>query len=399
VNIPAIPDYISPIVGYRVWNWDCKRLWSLNGRFWLPGRALAAGCCVALRTDHKPPADGCSCGVYAAKSYQHLQEIYPSGFVEGFAVVQGEVCLWGKVVEHALGYRAQFAYPKSLVLPSNIDPRLESSRLESLMVYGADISIPPNILLWTKGSGYTSAGFDWLAERRKPWCERCKKWHGRILKILQLGDSVMVLGRGIGLVERDDGYSGCTSDSVCVRLGNNDLFIVPFDDMVWDCQSSRWEVDLSGYEGAVILPSSKGWKVLCRPLELKCADKMSVLEVGNSTQEASREVEQGLADGSEEKKVQEESSQEGWQDGIHSVEQTLMSNYSDADKIEAQYKLYRAWEYLDRRNRRKLSSEFAEADADAQSIINAARQTLFRTFSLELREELMYRSLPRGEDR
>jgi len=126
---------------------------------------------------------------------------------------------------------------------------------------------------------------------------------------------------------------------------------------------------------------------------------MSVLEVGNSTQEASREVEQGLADGSEEKKVQEESSQEGWQDGIHSVEQTLMSNYSDADKIEAQYKLYRAWEYLDRRNRRKLSSEFAEADADAQSIINAARQTLFRTFSLELREELMYRSLPRGEDR
>ncbi len=44
------------------------------------------------------------------------------------------------------------------------------------MVYRADISIPPNTLLWTKDSGYTQAGLDWLTERSKPWCERCKKW-------------------------------------------------------------------------------------------------------------------------------------------------------------------------------------------------------------------------------
>ncbi|MFY9560291.1 MAG: hypothetical protein WAQ52_08675 [Terriglobales bacterium] len=271
MNVPAIPDYISPIVGYRVWNWHANELWSLNGEAWLPGRALTAKC---LKTDHEPPTVECSCGVYAAKSRQHLQEFCSSECVETF--VHGDVYLWGKLVEHDLGYRAQFAYPKSLVLPSNIDPRLETSRLKSLMVYGADISTPPNVLLWTKDSGYTSAGFDWLAERRKPWCERCKKWHGRILKILQPGDSVMVLGRGIGLVERDDGSSG-TSDSVCVRLGSNDLFIVPFDDMVWDCQNSRWEVDLSGYRGAVILPQSIGWKVLCRPLELQSSSNQPPL--------------------------------------------------------------------------------------------------------------------------
>jgi hypothetical protein len=260
VNISTIPDYVSPIVGYRVWKWDANELWSLNGEAWSPGRVLTAKC---RKTDHDSPADGCPCGIYAAKSYQHLQQII---HVESF--VHGEVYLWGKVVEHRLGYRSQFAYPKSLVLPSNIDPRLESSRLESLIAYGADISIPPNVLLWTKGSGYTSAGFDWLAERRKPWCERCKKWHERILKILQLGDSVMVLGRGIGLVERDHGSSGCFSDSVCVRLGNNDLYIVPYDDMVWDCGNSRWDVDLSRYWDTVIVPSSKGcWEILCRPLE------------------------------------------------------------------------------------------------------------------------------------
>jgi hypothetical protein len=29
----------------------------------------------------------------------------------------GEVYLWGRLVEHELGWRAQFAYPKTLFLP------------------------------------------------------------------------------------------------------------------------------------------------------------------------------------------------------------------------------------------------------------------------------------------
>ena len=45
-----IPDYISPIVGYRVWQWNATGLKSLNGEPWLPGRPLAAGCRAALGT-------------------------------------------------------------------------------------------------------------------------------------------------------------------------------------------------------------------------------------------------------------------------------------------------------------------------------------------------------------
>lgn len=263
MKAPAIPDYVSPIVGYRAWHWHAKALWSFNGEAWRPGHALTAKC---PKADHEPPADGCSCGIYAAKDYQHLQRICSSQCVEAF--VHGEVYLWGKVVEHDLGYRAQFAYPKSLVLRSTLDPRLETSCLESLIIYGANIYTPHDVLL-AKDSGYTQAGLDWLAERRKPWCERCKKWHRRILRMLQLDDSVMLLGRGIGSVERNDGSSGGNSDAVYVRLGNNDLYIVPFDDMVWDCGNSRWEVDLSRSRDTVILPSSKGsWKILCRPLKL-----------------------------------------------------------------------------------------------------------------------------------
>ena len=130
MSIPAIPDYISPIVGYRVWNWDAIGLWSLNGERWFPDRALASKC---PRADHEPPTDDCSCGVYAAKNYQHLRKI-----ADIKCRVHGEVYLWGTVVEHKLGYRAQYAYPKSLVLPPIIDPRLDPSGLEPLMVYGAD---------------------------------------------------------------------------------------------------------------------------------------------------------------------------------------------------------------------------------------------------------------------
>jgi hypothetical protein len=131
-----------------------------------------------------------------------------------------------------IGYRAQFAYPRSLVLPSNIDPRLETFCLESLMVYGADLCIPSNVPLWTKGSGYASAGLDWQAERRKPWCDRCEKRHEHIVRTVQLDDAVMLLGRGIGSVERND-RSGRNSDTVYVRFRNKDLYIVPFDDLVW----------------------------------------------------------------------------------------------------------------------------------------------------------------------
>jgi hypothetical protein len=39
-----IPDYISPIVGHRTWQWDDLGLKSLNGERWVPGQALEAVC-------------------------------------------------------------------------------------------------------------------------------------------------------------------------------------------------------------------------------------------------------------------------------------------------------------------------------------------------------------------
>jgi hypothetical protein len=148
---------------------------SLNDEPWLPGQAFKAICTrgnppPAEESGHESPADGCTCGVYAAKNLAHLRKI---GYADHG--VHGEVYLWGKVVEHRFGYRAQYAYPKCLVLPPDAIPFNMSeveSRLQPLMAYGADIFILGkawNIPLWSKASGYDSAGLDWLAEQQKKY--------------------------------------------------------------------------------------------------------------------------------------------------------------------------------------------------------------------------------------
>ena len=65
---------------------------------------------------HEPYLD-CTCGVYAAKNIEHLRQLGYEG-----RGIRGEVHLWGTVVEHELGWRAQFAYPKTLFLPPHLIP-------------------------------------------------------------------------------------------------------------------------------------------------------------------------------------------------------------------------------------------------------------------------------------
>ncbi len=50
----------------------------------------------------------CTCGFYAFKDSSRLDK---------FAHVHGTVLMWGKVVEHEFGYRAEFAQVESLFLP------------------------------------------------------------------------------------------------------------------------------------------------------------------------------------------------------------------------------------------------------------------------------------------
>jgi hypothetical protein len=59
---------------------------------------------------HRSPEPGCTCGIHAAVDPARLAR---SG--RATAVV-GRVAMWGRVIEHAKGYRAEFAYPSRLRL-------------------------------------------------------------------------------------------------------------------------------------------------------------------------------------------------------------------------------------------------------------------------------------------
>jgi hypothetical protein len=106
--------------------------------------------------------------VYAAKSLEHLRKNRYDR-----CGIYGEVSLWGTVVEHELGWRAQFAYPKSLfLLPDALPFELAEirARLQALTLYGSDIFVPASgsaIFLWSKSSGFDPDGLDYLIERSK----------------------------------------------------------------------------------------------------------------------------------------------------------------------------------------------------------------------------------------
>ena len=284
-----IPDYLSPIVAYRTWQWDAEGLKSLNNDLWIPGEAKKATCKVIapctrkawqwdeaagewVTCSHEAPVDGCSCGVYAAKSYEHLASIGYLG--QG---PHGEVHLWGRVWDHRLGYRAQYAYPKNIIIPQDMIPfKMQDmeSRLMSLTAYNVDLFIqcqqlhyplpdcpivsadvedrnfspgqPGNLLLWSKATGnYEPDAVDWLLSERKKW------YTYRAEEVaLKVGDRVSVLGVGIGLVLAISRETPSIADKVCIRMFNADLK-VPYNSVVWNDRNFRWETNGRGYSTSV----------------------------------------------------------------------------------------------------------------------------------------------------
>jgi hypothetical protein len=235
----SIPDYISPIVGYRVWTWDTTGLKSLCGERWHPGQSLAARCrasAVVGRADvvhdvRDIPQANCTCGVYAVKTLHHFR----SAGYERYGI-HGEVYLWGTVVEHELGWRAQFAYPKTLFLPPDLipsDTKEMEARLGALAAYDTDIFIVgggQKIPLCRRGSGFDAAGLDYLIGKRTQYYARRQRD-----RTLMRGDRVAVLGRGISVVEQvDDKWIQAVVLNKCVlRIARKHIS--------WNDQNMRWE--------------------------------------------------------------------------------------------------------------------------------------------------------------
>jgi hypothetical protein len=98
------------LVGWREWRVPCfgNKLLSFNGTVWPVREPLRATCKKALPTECL--GHNCACGLYAWKDRKDLKVNQAE-----FSCISGEVWLWGKVVEHEKGYRAEFSYPKAFV--------------------------------------------------------------------------------------------------------------------------------------------------------------------------------------------------------------------------------------------------------------------------------------------
>jgi preprotein translocase subunit YajC len=246
----TVPDYISPVVGHRVWQWDGSCLSSLNGEQWVARQPLAAICRAGVngfisglaKVTHDPnelPRFNCTCGVYAAKTARHLRQCGYKRFA-----LHGEVYLGGKVVEHERGYRAEFAYPKTFFLvPATIPFSLSeiNSRLTTLAEFGTDIYLQHDcerVALWKHGSGFDEAGLDYLIKTRKEYYTR----HQRE-RTLKKGDRVAVLGHGIAVVEQ------VGSKRVRVTLGNRLVLRIALKEIVVNEQNNRWECEATQNRG------------------------------------------------------------------------------------------------------------------------------------------------------
>jgi hypothetical protein len=230
-----IPDFVSPIIGHRVWRWDAAGLSSLNGKRWSPRQPLAAKCGAGNAHDaHDLPRLDCSCGVYAAKNIEHLRQLGYEG-----RGIRGEVHLWGTVVEHELGWRAQFAYPKTLFLPPQLipsDTKEMEARLGTLAAYDIDIFMlggGRKVPLCRKGLGLDVAGLDYLIEKRTEYYARRQRD-----RTLMKGDRVAVLGRGIAVVEQAD------EEQVHALLSNRVVLRMRRKDIIWNRQNTRWEAEV-----------------------------------------------------------------------------------------------------------------------------------------------------------
>lgn len=126
------PDYLEPLIGWRRWRLTDEghiRAISMSTE-WKPYEALTAiheNGGWTVREGHEDPCGCTSCGIYAHQTKAHLRastSMQASSrwlCEELLPCVVGRVALWGKVVIHERGYRAQYAYPLDIVYAHDCD--------------------------------------------------------------------------------------------------------------------------------------------------------------------------------------------------------------------------------------------------------------------------------------
>lgn len=114
---PLEPELgIEPVIGWRLWRLapdgkgDLALKSPIQDFLWPPMQPTRAACPL-----HRAPDRACSCGLYATSRLERLPSA-GAAFTGRACAAAGSVALWGTVVEHAAGYRAELGYPDRLRL-------------------------------------------------------------------------------------------------------------------------------------------------------------------------------------------------------------------------------------------------------------------------------------------
>jgi len=125
-----VPDYDVALTAWRCFDVSTiGTLRSENGILWQPHKRFEAYCANNVHSNHLAtdpvPLDRCSCGIYCYKDvkdcFRHsgmTQRIRDAavGYNDRLQrdVAFGHISIWGRIIEHEFGFRAQYAYPKEL---------------------------------------------------------------------------------------------------------------------------------------------------------------------------------------------------------------------------------------------------------------------------------------------
>lgn len=131
------PDVAEYIIAWRMWRYcyeyeNGKKVIYLRSLGLWPKRGKLVASCPNNNLD--VPCENESshhCGIYAYKSLFNTTKEFQTKRKQKI-YVYGEVALWGKIVVHTLGYRAQFAYPL----------RLYCDKKETTAVLASEYGIP-----------------------------------------------------------------------------------------------------------------------------------------------------------------------------------------------------------------------------------------------------------------
>lgn len=168
------PLYMHPVIGWRLWiplfirgNWLLSSLRTfrkgtldpLPQYIWEPGERFQARCTtcrhviegpmfcssITLFRHENPPEEIGECGVYAhaalhgarerfIKIEEELKRCFSRFRYTAPLVAVGTVKLWGRIIEHEWGFRAQYAYPKTLYVPRDRHGRIAAELAEAYRV-------------------------------------------------------------------------------------------------------------------------------------------------------------------------------------------------------------------------------------------------------------------------